>query len=36
VIDLDATLADLGVDDVGGLLPIERRARIEDLITACG
>ncbi len=33
-IDLDATMADLGVDDVGGLLPIERRARVEDLITA--
>ncbi len=34
IIDLDATLADLGVDDVGGLLPIERRARVEDLVTA--
>lgn len=33
-IDLDATLADLGVDDVGGLLPVERQARVEDLITA--
>ncbi len=33
-IDLDATLEDLGVDDVGGLLPIEKRARVRDLITA--
>lgn len=33
-IDLDATMAELGVDDVGGLLPIERRARVEHLITA--
>ncbi|MEQ8329188.1 MAG: serine hydrolase [Longimicrobiales bacterium] len=33
-IDLDATLADLGMDDVGGLLPVERQARVEDLITA--
>jgi CubicO group peptidase (beta-lactamase class C family) len=34
VIDLDATLADLGMDDVGGLLPIERRAKVEHLVTA--
>ena len=34
VIDLDATLEDLGVDDVGGLLPIERQATIDHLITA--
>ncbi|RMH23636.1 MAG: class C beta-lactamase-related serine hydrolase [Gemmatimonadetes bacterium] len=33
-IDLDATLADLGMDDVGGLLPIERRATVHHLITA--
>lgn len=33
-IDLDATLADLGVDDVGGLLEIERRATVDHLITA--
>lgn len=34
VIDLDATLADLGMDDVGGLLPIEKRATVDHLITA--
>lgn len=34
VIDLDRTLEDLGVDDVGGLLPIEKQARIRDLVTA--
>ena len=34
VIDLDATLQDLGMDDVGGLLPIEKQARVRDLITA--
>ena len=34
VIDLDATLEDLGVDDVGGLLPIERQATVDHLITA--
>jgi CubicO group peptidase (beta-lactamase class C family) len=33
-IDLEKTLADLGLDDVGGLLPIEKKARILDLITA--
>ncbi len=33
-IDLRATLADLSVDDIGGLMEIERRARVEDLITA--
>jgi CubicO group peptidase (beta-lactamase class C family) len=33
-IDLDATLADLGIDDVGGLLPIERTARVRDLLAA--
>ena len=34
VIDLDATLADIGFDDVGGLLPIESQATIDHLITA--
>jgi CubicO group peptidase (beta-lactamase class C family) len=34
VIDLDRTLEDLGMDDIGGLLPIEKQARIRDLITA--
>ncbi|MEJ2204337.1 MAG: serine hydrolase [Gemmatimonadota bacterium] len=34
VIDLEATLEDLGVDDVGGLLPIEKRATVRHLITA--
>ncbi len=33
-IDLDATLEELGVDDVGGLLPIEKQATVEHLITA--
>lgn len=33
-IDLDATLADIGFDDTGGLLPIEKRATIRDLISA--
>ena len=33
-IDLDATLADLDIDDVGGLLDVERRATVRDLITA--
>ena len=34
VIDLEKTLADLGVDDIGGLLPIEKQARVRDLVTA--
>jgi CubicO group peptidase (beta-lactamase class C family) len=34
VIDLNKTLEDLGMDDVDGLLPIERRAKVEHLITA--
>jgi CubicO group peptidase (beta-lactamase class C family) len=34
VIDLGATLEDLGMDDVQGLLPIEKRATVYDLITA--
>jgi len=33
-IDLDLTLEDMGMDDVGGLLPIEKRATVQDLITA--
>ena len=33
-IDLDATLDDLGMDDVGGLLPIERRATVRHLVAA--
>jgi CubicO group peptidase (beta-lactamase class C family) len=33
-IDLETTLADLGFDDIGGLLPIEREASIHHLITA--
>ena len=33
-IDLETTLADLGFDDIGGLLPIEKQATIHHLITA--
>ncbi len=33
-IDLNATLADLDMDDVQGLLPIEKKARVMDLISA--
>lgn len=33
-IDLDATLEELGMDDIGGLLPIEKQARIQHLVTA--
>jgi CubicO group peptidase (beta-lactamase class C family) len=33
-IRLDATLKELGMSDVGGLLPIEERATVLDLITA--
>jgi CubicO group peptidase (beta-lactamase class C family) len=33
-IDLDKTLADMGMDDVGGLLPLEKQARVRDLVTA--
>lgn len=34
-IDLDRTLADVGIDDaVGGLLPTERQARLRDLLAA--
>ncbi|MCA8887716.1 MAG: serine hydrolase [Parvularculaceae bacterium] len=34
VIDLDASLADLGVDDVGGLTDTEKSATVRDLISA--
>jgi len=33
-LDLDATLADLGVDDTDGLTPAERGARVRDLLTS--
>jgi CubicO group peptidase (beta-lactamase class C family) len=33
-IDLDATLEELEMDDVGGLLPIERQATVGHLVTA--
>ena len=33
-IRLDATLANLGMSDVGGLLPIEEHTKVIDLITA--
>ncbi|MFC1662186.1 serine hydrolase domain-containing protein [Gemmatimonadota bacterium] len=33
-IDLETTLDDLGFDDIGGLLPIEKQATIHHLITA--
>lgn len=33
-IDLEKTLADLEMDDVGGLLPIEKQATVHHLITA--
>ena len=33
-IDLEMTLEDLGMDDVGGLLSIEKEATIHDLVTA--
>lgn len=33
-VSLDATVDELGVDDVGGLLPIERTARLRDLLTS--
>jgi len=33
-IDLDATLEEIGFDDIGGLLPIEKQATIRDLISA--
>lgn len=33
-IDLNKTIGDLNLDDIGGLLPIEKKATIRDLITA--
>jgi CubicO group peptidase (beta-lactamase class C family) len=33
-IKLNQTLEELGIDDVGGLLPIEKSATVEDLLTA--
>ena len=33
-INLNWTLDDLGMDDIGGLLPVERQATVEHLITA--
>ena len=33
-IDLKKTVGDLGIDDIGGLLPLERTATVEDLLTA--
>lgn len=33
-IDLSATMEQLHIDDVGGLLPIEKKATIKDLLTA--
>lgn len=33
-IKLDRTLADLGIDDVGGLLPTEQQATLRDLLTS--
>lgn len=33
-VDLEATLAELGVDDIGGLLPVERQATLDHLVTA--
>lgn len=33
-INLDTTLEQLGIDDIGGLLPIEKKATIEHVITA--
>lgn len=33
-INLDTTLEELGIDDIGGLLPIEKKATIRHLLTA--
>ncbi|WP_276503210.1 serine hydrolase domain-containing protein [Terrimonas pollutisoli] len=33
-IKLDRTINQLGLDDIGGLLPVEKRATIKDLLTA--
>lgn len=34
IIDLDKTLAELHIDDIGGLLPVERQATLRDLLSA--
>jgi CubicO group peptidase (beta-lactamase class C family) len=34
LIPLDRTVGELGIDDVGGLLPIERTATVRDLLTS--
>jgi len=34
VIDLETTIGELGMDDIGGLLDIEKEATIHDLVTA--
>lgn len=33
-VDAEKTLDDIGIDDLGGLLPLERQARLRDLLTA--
>ena len=33
-INLKETIGDLGIDDIGGLLPIEKKATVDNLITA--
>lgn len=33
-LDLDATMEDMRIDDVGGLLPIEKTAKVRDLLIA--
>jgi len=33
-IDLDRTIGDIGIDEPDGLLPIEREARLRDLLNA--
>lgn len=34
IIDLETTIEALGMDDIGGLMPIEKKATIDDLVTA--
>ncbi len=34
IVDLGATLVDLGIDDIGGLLDVERQATVDHVITA--
>lgn len=34
IIDLDVTLAEMGFDDIGGLLEVEKQATVQNLITA--